>query len=403
MGHLSFGKCQIEQSGMAKKRRFLLINYEFPPLGGGAGTATFNIARELVVLGADVTVLTSAFAGLPKREYLHGYEVIRIPTLRRRKDRSNILEMATFLASAVFHCLSVTRTSGASITIAFFSIPCGPIGYLLKRLLGVPYIVSLRGGDVPGYLGKELDLYHRLTKPLTRLIWRHATRVVANSDGLRQLAQQAMPDIEVEVIPNGVDLKTFAPGHRSTRHPLSLLFVGRLHMQKGLDVLLQALAMLPPHLRDVSRLVLVGDGPEKASLQRLAAQLGLLRMVEFRGWVDRKDIAAIYATADIFVFPSREEGMPNAVLEAMASGLPIIATRISGSEELVVTGKNGILAEVEDVPALAAALGQLMTDATLRDRMGRASRERIEERYSWQATAKAYYEMALVSTPNCEN
>ncbi len=380
---------------MAEKRRLLLINYEFPPLGGGAGTATLNIARELAALGADVTVLTSAFTGLPRRERLHGYEVVRIPTLRRRKDRCSVFEMLVFIASATIFCLPIARRSGATATIAFFSIPCGPIAYLLKRLLKMPYIVSLRGGDVPGYLGQELALYHRLTAPLTRLVWRQADHVVANSGGLQDLAARAMPDVDIEVIPNGVDLDTFIPGDGTARTPLTLLFVGRLHMQKGLDTLLRAFAEVPANLRAGCRLILVGDGPERHPLQELANHLDLSHLIEFRGWVDRDKIAGVYASADIFVFPSRDEGMPNAVLEAMAAGLPIIGTRISGSEELVIEGENGLLVGVDDVGALAAALTRVIGDGDLQRQMGQASRRRIESRYSWRTTAAAYFDMAV--------
>ncbi|HEX7766452.1 MAG TPA: glycosyltransferase family 4 protein, partial [Nitrospira sp.] len=178
---------------MAGKPSLLLINYEFPPLGGGAGTATLNIARELARLGADVTVLTSAFRGLPRDEYLHGYRVIRVPTLRRRKDRCSIFEMIVFMMSAAFFSIPIARATGAQTTIAFFGIPCGPIAYLLKLVLRIPYIVSLRGGDVPGYLGQELAFFHRITAPITRLVWRNAAHVVANSEGLQRLAYQSAP------------------------------------------------------------------------------------------------------------------------------------------------------------------------------------------------------------------
>jgi glycosyltransferase involved in cell wall biosynthesis len=325
---------------------------------------------------------------------LHGYEIVRIPTLRRRKDRCNVFEMLVFIASAAVFSLPIARRSGSQVTIAFFSIPCGPIAYLLKRVLKMPYIVSLRGGDVPGYLGQELAFYHRLTAPLTRLVWREAEHVVANSNGLRQLAAQAMPEVDIAVVPNGVDLDTFVPGAGSVRTPLALLFVGRLHMQKGLDTLLRALALIPARLRDGCRLILVGDGPERLPLQNQAQQLGLAHLLDFRGWVDRTEIAQIYATADVFVFPSRDEGMPNAVLEAMAAGLPVVATRISGSEELVAEGENGMLVPVDDAEALATALARVIDDAELRQRMGRASRQRIELQYTWRTTATAYFDMA---------
>ncbi|HVJ33101.1 MAG TPA: glycosyltransferase family 4 protein [Terriglobia bacterium] len=379
---------------MAEKPSLLLINYEFPPLGGGAGTATLNIARELVQLGARVTVLTSAFSGLPRDEELHGYRVIRIPTLRRRKDRCSVFEMIIFMLSAAIFAIPIARKTHAQVTIAFFSIPCGPIAYLLKRFLGIHYIVSLRGGDVPGYLGEELAFFHRLTAPLTRLIWRNASDVVANSEGLQQLARRALPEADIAVVPNGVDFVKFLPGTDCIRPTLSLLFVGRLHMQKGLDTLLQALYRLPPEYRNY-RLIIVGDGPERDPLTQLAAALQLTAQIDFLGWVDREHIPGVYADADAFVFPSRDEGMPNAVLEAMAAGLPIVATRISGSEELVTSQGNGFLVAVDDIPALTEALRQVIIDPALRRRMGEASRRRVEQDYSWQATAAAYLRMAL--------
>ena len=378
---------------MAEKPSLLLINYEFPPLGGGAGTATFNIARELARMGAEVTILTSAFRGLPRSEYIHGYRVVRIPTLRRRKDRCSIFEMITFMISAALFSLPVARKSRPQMTIAFFSIPCGPIAYLLKRLLRIPYIVSLRGGDVPGYLGQEFAFFHRITAPVTRLVWRNATHVVANSEGLQRLASQAMPDTEIVIVPNGVDFEKFVPGNGSTQPVLSLLFVGRLHMQKGLDSLLHALSSLLPEDQNY-RLSIVGDGPERGPLTQLARDLRLDDRVDFLGWIDRDRIPVIYAAADAFLFPSRDEGMPNAVLEAMAAGLPILATRISGSEELVVDRENGLLVAVDDIPAMTTALGLIISDQTLRHRMGEASRRRIEQYFSWQSTARAYFRMA---------
>jgi glycosyltransferase involved in cell wall biosynthesis len=382
-----------DQVDMAGKPSLLLINYEFPPLGGGAGTATLNIARELARFDADVTVLTSAFRGLPREEYLHGYRVIRIPTLRRRKDRCSIFEMIVFIISAAIFSVPIARKTRAQATIAFFSIPCGPIAYLLKLLLRIPYIVSLRGGDVPGYLGQELAFFHKITAPITRLVWRNAAHVVANSDGLQRLACRSVPDTQIAIVPNGVDYEKFVPGKGNVHPVLSLLFVGRLHMQKGLDSLLRALHRLAPEYRNY-RLSIVGDGPERDTLAHLARDLQLADKIDFLGWVDRDRIPEIYAAADAFLFPSRDEGMPNAVLEAMAAGLPILATRISGSEELVVDRENGLLVAVDDIPAMAEALQLIIADPETRCRMGQASRHRIEQHYSWQSTARAYFQMA---------
>ena len=386
-----------------------LLNYEYPPIGGGAGNATANMARELAGLGHRVRVVTAAFAGQQRREAVDGFEVWRIPAVRRHADHCSPLEMLTFLASASVALPVMQRTFRADACICFFGIPCGPAAWLLDALCGVPYVVSLRGGDVPGFQPYDLAGYHRVTGPLIRFLWRGAARVVANSQGLAALARKTAGQTPIAMIPNGVDTARFFPeptsGPTSGRTPgpggwpeatgvpdgsgpVRLLFVGRVVRQKGLDVLLAALAELPSGL-DWS-LDIVGDGPSRPALAEQAARLGLAGRVRFAGWAARAAMPDILRAADLFVFASRDEGMPNAVLEAMASGLPVAATRISGNEELVLDGETGLLVPPDDVAALAGALGRLLGDRDLRRRLGAAGRERVVREYSWRSVAERY-------------
>ncbi len=127
-------------------------------------------------------------------------------------------------------------------------------------------------------------------------------------------------------------------------------------------------------------------------LQSLARELDISERVNFLGWQPQADLAQGYHRANVFLFPSRHEGMPNAVLEAMASGLPVVATRIAGSEELVLDGETGVLVTPEDVNALRDGLRRLLTDAQMRERMGHASRLRVEREYSWESVARQYSE-----------
>jgi glycosyltransferase involved in cell wall biosynthesis len=166
-----------------------------------------------------------------------------------------------------------------------------------------------------------------------------------------------------------------------------LLSVGRLVYQKGFDLGMQALA----GLKDLDwQWQIAGDGPEMEDLQALAKKLDLTTRVTFHGWQSREELIQCYRTSDVFLFPSRHEGMPNAVLEAMASGLPVVATRIAGNEELVVDGETGVLVESEDIEAVRSALRRLIKDAALRQKMGAASRRRVEEFYGWENTARQY-------------
>jgi glycosyltransferase involved in cell wall biosynthesis len=363
--------------------RLLIINYEFPPLGGGAGNATACLAREWALAGHSVEILTGGFRGLPAREELDGYTIRRLPTPRAEQGQCSVPEMCAVMAAS---CISAVFGPKPDLVIAFFSIPGGPAAWLLHLLRGVPYIVSLRGGDVPGFDAKNLAALHAITNPLTALIWRNARAVVGNSAGLCQLAQNFMPGLAVPEIPNGVDTARFFPSARPSGTTCELLFVGRLAPQKGVDILLNALARIPKGWR----LRIAGDGPERERLSALAATLGLEGRVDFLGWTQRDALPELYRSADVFVFPSYDEGMPNVVLEALASGLPIVATRIAGNDQLVAEGENGTLVPPGDPSAFASALMPLIADHALRATLGATSRNIAVERFSWARSAAAY-------------
>lgn len=372
--------------------RILLVNYEYPPLGGGAGQATASLAREFAASGHEPRVLTSRFAGQPDFEEIAGVQIQRVPVVRRRADRCTPPEMLTFLFSACVAALGRVRAWQPEVVITFFGIPSGPVGLLLRVTDRVPYLVSLRGGDVPGFQPYDLALFHRLLGPVIRLLWRKAHRVVANSTGLQTLARRFAPELPIATIPNGVDSQRFRPPSTLAHnlHP-RMLFVGRLVFQKGLDVLFRALAQLPPDL--AWQLEIIGDGDLRGPLEAEARRLGLAEKITFAGWCERDVIAARYRHADLFVFPSRDEGMSNVVLEAMASGLPILATAIAGNEELVRDGENGVLVPPDDAPALTTALARLLAAPAQLPALGRASRTRVEREYTWARVAASYLEI----------
>jgi glycosyltransferase involved in cell wall biosynthesis len=370
-------------------RRILLVNYEYPPLGGGGGNATFHIARAMARLGRTPFVLTAAWDGLPRQEFADGVTVRRLASLRQRKDRCSVAEMIAFAVAAGLAAPGLVRHWRPDAALAFFGIPCGPVGWELKRTSALPYAISLQGGDVPGFDAANLARWHRLAGGAVRRIWRDADAVIANSEGLAALARRHAPGQEIGVIPAGADVDGIAPKQDYASGPaLRLLFVGRLVHQKGLDVLVRALAKLPPSLS--WQLDLAGDGPEWTTLAGLAGRFNIADRVHVRGWMDKAALPALYRSADVFVLPSRDEGMPNALLEAMACGLPVIGTRIAGTSEAVVDGATGLLVPPEDVDALTAAIETIAADAQRRAAMGRASRTRAEAHFGWPAVTKAW-------------
>ncbi len=364
----------------------LLLNSEYPPIGGGAGNASAHLGHAFTAMGHRVTVVTAHFADLPLHEQKANWELYRIPALRRRADRSGAIEQLAFIVSASLWTLCHAPRLRPHITLAFFGVPSGAVAWLLKRVYGIPYVVSLRGGDVPGFRPYDFKTYHRLIGPFLRRIWHQAAAVVANSQGLRELAQRFEPHLEIPIIPNGVAWQDFATPVRAWSPP-RLLSVGRVVYQKGFDLGARALA----DLRTLDwEWYIVGDGPYRPQLEMLIEGLGLRDRVHFLGWLDRASLIEWYRRANLFLFPSRHEGMPNAVLEAMAAGLPVIATRIAGNEELVVDGLSGALVPPQDAAAIREALRPLLVEEGLRRRMGQASFERVRQHYSWERSAQAY-------------
>jgi glycosyltransferase involved in cell wall biosynthesis len=366
--------------------RILILNSEYPPIGGGAGNASAHIAAELEKLGHTVMVVTSRFGSLAPWEQQGGVTIYRIRGLRRRQDRSNPLEQIIFILSASFWTISQIPRVKPHATLAFFGVPSGAVAWLIRKLYKIPYIVSLRGGDVPGFRPYDFLVYHKLVAPFLRLIWKNAAAVVANSNGLRQLANTFDPRFNIPIIPNGVDLEAYTTADRDWSFP-RLLSAGRIVHQKGLDLAMHALG----GLKDSGwEWYIAGDGPQMPVLRSLARELGIEDRVHFLGWQSREQLLKCYQQANIFLFPSRHEGMPNAMLEAMASGLPVVASCIAGNEELVVDGKTGFLVRTEDIEALQAALKKILSESALRKEMGTASRQYAEENYSWESTAKQY-------------
>ncbi|MCC6915598.1 MAG: glycosyltransferase family 4 protein [Rhodospirillaceae bacterium] len=374
-------------------RRILFINYEYPPVGGGGGNAMRHIAREMARRGHAPFVLTAAQGRLPPIDVTDGVTVRRIPALRRRVERSSVAEMLAFMASSMFAAPGYARQWRVDAVIAFFTLPCGPTASLLKRTNRLPTIVALRGGDVPGFDPLTMKTYHALTGGAIKWLWHDADAVIANSEGLADMARAHDPRQKIGVIPQGADTAGIAAKTAyGARETVELLTVGRLAMHKGLDVLLAALAQLAPDLS--WRLSIVGDGPEHAALGAQVSRLNLNGRVTFKGWAEREALPAIYRDADLFLLPSREEGMANVLMEAMCAGLPSIATRIAGSREAVIDGETGLLTPSEDAPALARALEALIRDPGLRERMGRAARARAEETYSWPVITDRWLDIA---------
>jgi glycosyltransferase involved in cell wall biosynthesis len=372
--------------------RVLMLNYEYPPVGGGAGVATAALAAALVDRGARVDVLTShPGRSAPALDSAHPALVVhRVQCRRTALHQAGMLDAASYVAAAIPAVRRLLREARYDIAHLFFSLPTGLL-LPLFRMQGVPAVVSLRGSDVPGYdpCNAGLQRAHAMLRPVTRWIWRRADRVVALSHDLGRLACETEPSLRYSVIPNGVDLERFRRGDRapSADAPVRCIAVARLVERKGLQELLQAFALLE---RGRYQLEIVGSGPAESALRELTARLGLETLVRFTGALDHAGVAERLRAADLFTLPSRSESFGNVFAEAMASGLPIVGTTVGGIPEFVQDGEHGTLVAPRDPVALAAAIARLGDSPALRGAMAARNRAHAEAHLGWEAVTRRY-------------
>ncbi len=252
-------------------------------------------------------------------------------------------------------------------------------GRVLGRLAGVPIII---GSEQT--MGQEGQIRRRLNR-LTA-VWADCVICVAQKVADFVHEQVGIPRDKLLVIANGVDTQTFSPSSTTKAadwQPRIIGNVGRLEPVKGTRFLIDAFAQVASQFAD-AQVWLVGDGTERQSLAMQAQQQGIAAQIEFLGM--RPDVATLLTQMDIFVLPSQWEGMPNAVLEAMAAGLPVIATGVGGTTEVVVQDETGLLVPAADPTALAKAIATLLSDPALCRRMGAAGRQRAEQHFSIEQT-----------------
>lgn len=369
------------------RMRILMLNYEYPPLGGGGSNACKYILNEFAKNNIEVDLVTSSPSNTFETENIgNTINIYKLPINKKDIHYWTQREIISYSWKAKKLIDKLMKEKEYDVCHAFFGIPCGAIAYLFR--LKIPYVVSLRGSDVPGF-NKRFGLQYVFLTPIIKQVWKQAGAVVANSEGLKELALKSSPDQEISVIYNGIDISEFSPdlNEDNNNGEMRVVCVSRLIERKGIRFLIEAIEKLKD--RDV-KLILVGEGNQEEELKKLAVDSRISDWVEFKGYMDHDSIADLYRTSDVFVLPSLNEGMSNALLEAMASGLPVIVTDTGGTAELV--GGNGFIIEKGSADSIVNALENFMGDRDSMLQMGKRSRE-IVLGLSWANVALRYYEI----------
>lgn len=306
--------------------RILVINHEYPPIGGGGGQVCQSIVDELARRGHEITVLTAHFAGLPYEEAMGRVRLIRFPSFRRQPYKAGFLTMGVFVIRAIFKGYKTIRSWRPDLIHAHFAVPAGAVARALNYLTGIPYVLTAHLGDVPGGVPEKTGRWFRWLYPLTVSIWSHAAQCTAVSAFTASLARKQY-GITPQIIPNGIEIKPAGDNRLAVHEPPHVIFVGRFVQQKNLMGLVEVLHTV----RDVPwHCTLVGDGPLKDTIHHRIDELGLSNRFQFTGWISPDEVQKCLEQSDILFMPSLSEGLSMVGIQALASGLAIVANNVGG-------------------------------------------------------------------------
>lgn len=339
-------------------RQIAILVKEFPPdVIGGTETQTKRMARELDATGHEVTVYTKAYR-TDRDDGSLPYDVVRVPNWRVNPFVSTL----TFVIAATL--LLVRDARDYDILQCMMIYPNGFVGRVVNAIRGLPYFAWVRGGDY--YFMKETPIKRWMIGSVLR-----DTRVLVQTERVAEDVRSVFDDTSLTVLGNGVDVPS------ATADGDEIVFVGRLKDQKGVDILLRTASVLDEPV------LIVGDGPERTNLEALAERLDV--DAEFVGEVPPDAVPDYLRRGKLFVLPSvRGEGLPNAVLEAMAVGLPVVVTDTGGVADAVEDGETGYVVNPGDEDALGDRIERICRDDDRREGMGEAAREWVVENHGWE-------------------
>ncbi|MEK6924679.1 MAG: glycosyltransferase family 4 protein [Nanoarchaeota archaeon] len=365
------------------KMRILMLNYEFPPLGGGASPASYEIAKGYVKLGHSVDVVTMHYKGLPFFEVKDGINIYRVKCLRKKKEICTTLEMLTYIISAKHFLKKHLKTNKYNINHTHFIIPTGIVALWAKKKFGIPYIITSHGSDVPGYNSDRFKLMHKFTKSIIRKVCIGAKIITAPSKSHINLIKAQIGKYPFAVIP--YPMKDFLI--KSLKKENIIISSGRLLPRKGFQYLIKAFESAN---LEGWKLYIIGDGPYKNELKSMAKNNP---EIIFTGWLDNssKKYKELFNKSKIFSLLSSKETLGVVFQEAMSTKCAIISSNLSGCPETV--GNTGSLVKPSDVSKVKEKLTYLVKNPKILKRYAKDARKRYENVFSLKTVIPKYEDL----------
>ena len=363
----------------------LVINYEYPPIGGGGGVICKDISEEIVSKGHRITVVTSHYDSLPEHEKLNGVTIIRLPVVMRgKKDVASILSMISYVPLCIRKVTSLLRREKYDVINTHFAIPSGPAGQYVSDKYGIPNVLSIHGGDIfdPS---KSLSPHDTIgLKQTVRKMLEKADRVVAQSSDTKSNAEKYYGiDRQIDIVPLGIRPNMHS---KKSRQDLGLpadkyVFstIGRLVKRKNLEDLLHIVKEIQKSTPSV--LLIMGDGPEKDFIETRIRDLQIEGAVRLLGRVSDEQKYEYLNASDGYLSTAIHEGFGIVFLEAMECGLPVICYDRGGQRDFLKNGKTGYLVELGNKAEFASRLKELLKSPSLRAEIRSHNKEYVKEFY----------------------
>jgi glycogen synthase len=406
-------EAQNSKSESQKNLRVCFISRRFFPTISGMSVYAANLLRELVASGIDVTLVsqyrTDALGvkvyggGVPPE--IPGVKVIGLELV----GEQNGGDFETDIRRIVETVERDHQLKPFDLLHAQYGYPTGYAALEAGRILHIPSIVSIQGGD-GHWVGVGCCTTHR---DAMRTVLENANEILIGS---RSFAAEVEENHKVDVsdftiVPGAVDTNRFTPrsnwraGEFIDENKPVILYHGRVDRRKGALDLLEAYALLLDEIDAEPLLVYSGIGPDFDAVENRISELGLEASVQMLGYVDYEKVPEVYKNADIFASPTYAEGFSNTILEAMASGLPIVSTKSVGVVDCLRNEENGLLVEIGEISGIKNALRRILTDKHLRTMLADNALNECRNTYSWEKIGRqiiGIYERVLCEKPNVD-
>lgn len=375
-----------------------MLNYEYPPLGGGAGVITQHISESLTKLGNEVTILTTWFKGENQDETQDNLRIIKLKAKRKYTYKSNLVEMLSWIRKSKFFLKKYDKIKEFDLCFANFVLPGGDVAYYLKKKFNTPYVIISHGHDVPWFYPKQMFFYHLVTYFWIKKICLKSEINFVQTDKMKDNIDDFLGKKFYNkniIIPNGWDSEKYKSDYLKKSKKFKIIFVGRLVEQKDPFTFLKAIKLY--FIRNNDFVVhILGDGKLRKEMEKFVDRNKLNKNVKFLGWVSKEKMIEEYQSASLQVAPSLDEGMSIAILEALSCGQYIISTPLSGNIDIIKPNFNGDFIKIGNYKLLSEKIDDFYKNKFLKNyKIDKNIVENLKKRFEWNNIVKEYNKLLI--------